>query len=227
MNADALRITEPPTLVREQAFERLRDAIITGHFKPGARLVERELCEAMGISRTSIREVLRRLESEKLIEVEPRRGPTVARVSKKQAAEIYEMRGMLEAMMVRGFTETASDQDIAALRQIYADFLAKARGKDVREIIATINRFNQYMLDVVDNELLNDFLHKLMARISLLRVVSMSKPGRLEKSIDETAAIMDAIERRDVAAAVKCVTEMVHNAGEAALEQFDLHGGEG
>ena len=69
--ADVLRITEPPTLVREQALERLRAAIITGHFAPGARLVERELCEAMGISRTSIREVLRRLEAEKLVRVEP------------------------------------------------------------------------------------------------------------------------------------------------------------
>ena len=89
MTADALRITEPPTLVREQAFERLRDAIIGGHFAPGQRLIERELCEAIGISRTSIREVLRRLEAERLVVVEPRRGPTVARVTRKQAEEIY------------------------------------------------------------------------------------------------------------------------------------------
>src|SRR5438067_1583646 len=74
---DALRVLAPQTLVRDEAFDRLRDAIITGHFPPGARLVERELCEAMGVSRTSIREVLRRLEAEKLVRVEPRRGPEV------------------------------------------------------------------------------------------------------------------------------------------------------
>ena len=64
---NVLRLTEHPPLRRDQALERLRDAIITGHFAPGARLIERELCEAMGVSRTSIREVLRRLEAEQLI----------------------------------------------------------------------------------------------------------------------------------------------------------------
>jgi DNA-binding GntR family transcriptional regulator len=69
MTANVLRITEHPPLRRDQAFERLRDAIITGHFTPGERLIERDLCEKMGVSRTSIREVLRRLEAERLIEV--------------------------------------------------------------------------------------------------------------------------------------------------------------
>jgi len=59
----SLRITEQPLLVREQAFDRLRDAIINGQFPPGTRLIERELCEALGVSRTSIREALRRLEA--------------------------------------------------------------------------------------------------------------------------------------------------------------------
>ena len=99
------------------------------------------------------------------------------------------MRAMLETMLVRTFTQVASDQDIAALRRIFDEYLARVHNKDVREIIAIINRFNQHMLDVVDNELLSDFLHKLMARISLLRVVAMSKPGRIEASIGETAEI--------------------------------------
>jgi GntR family transcriptional regulator, trigonelline degradation regulator len=104
MVADALRINAHPRRLREEAFERLRDAIIAGHFAPGARLVERELCEAMGVSRTSIREVLRRLEAEQLIVVEPRRGPVVARLTRKQVAEIYEVRAMLEATLLRRFT---------------------------------------------------------------------------------------------------------------------------
>ena len=99
---NVLRLTEHPPLRRDQAFDRLRDAIITGHFAPGARLIERELCEAMGVSRTSIREVLRRLEAEQLIEVEPRRGPIVARLTRKQVAEIYDVRALLEAAVVAG-----------------------------------------------------------------------------------------------------------------------------
>jgi len=116
---NVLRLTEHPPLRRDQAFERLRDAIITGHFAPGARLIERELCEAMGVSRTSIREVLRRLEAEQLIEVEPRRGPIVARLSRKQVEEIYEVRALLEAAIVRRFAIEASSENIAELRRIY------------------------------------------------------------------------------------------------------------
>jgi DNA-binding GntR family transcriptional regulator len=67
MTAHILRLIEHPPLRRDQALERLRNAIITGHFAPGDRLIERELCEAMGVSRTSIREVLRRLEAEQII----------------------------------------------------------------------------------------------------------------------------------------------------------------
>ena len=81
----------------------------------------------MGVSRTSIREVLRRLEAEQLIEVEPRRGPVVARVTRKQVAEIYEVRALLEAALVRRFTQQASDEDIAALRRIYEDLRVVAR----------------------------------------------------------------------------------------------------
>src|ERR1700726_5174881 len=116
---NVLRLTEHPPLRRDQAFDRLRDAIITGHFAPGARLIERELCEAMGVSRTSIREVLRRLEAEQLIEVEPRRGPIVARLSRKQVAGVYDVRGLLEAAVVRIFTQKASDQEMAHLRALY------------------------------------------------------------------------------------------------------------
>src|SRR5690606_38533467 len=113
LRAGALGLVATPVLVREQAFDQLRGAIINGQFPPGTRLIERELCEAMGVSRTSIREVLRRLEAERLIEVEPRKGPTVARLTRAQAEEIYDIRTYLEGIVVRRFVERASDEDIA------------------------------------------------------------------------------------------------------------------
>jgi DNA-binding GntR family transcriptional regulator len=219
--ANVLQITEPPTLLREQAFERLRDAIITGHFVPGDRLVERELCEAMGISRTSIREVLRRLEAERLIEVEPRRGPTVARVSRKQAAEIYEIRAQLEATLVRRFTERASDDDVAKLRLIYEEVVAAAKTDDVAALVTLMTRFNAHMINVVGHELIGDILQQLTARISFLRVKSMSKPGRVQKSLGEIGKIIKAVERRDGNAAARHAMTYVENACAAALERLD------
>jgi DNA-binding GntR family transcriptional regulator len=218
---NVLRLTEHPPLRRDQAFERLRDAIITGHFAPGARLIERELCEAMGVSRTSIREVLRRLEAEQLIEVEPRRGPIVARLTRKQVAEIYEVRALLETAAVRRFTLEASSEDIAELRRIYEELSVARRNEDVPAIVNTTRHFSEHMMAVVDHELINDIHQKLIARISVSRVLAISVPGRLEQSAAELAVVMDAIERRDAEGAAQSLAIYVRNAGAAALKHFD------
>jgi DNA-binding GntR family transcriptional regulator len=218
---NVLRLTEHPPLRRDQAFERLRDAIITGHFAPGARLIERELCEAMGVSRTSIREVLRRLEAEQLIEVEPRRGPIVARLTRKQVAEIYEVRALLETAVVRRFALEASSEDIAELRRIYEELSVARRKEDVPAIVNTTRRFSEHMMAVVDHELINDIHQKLIARISVSRVLAISVPGRLEQSAAELAVVMDAIERRDAEGAAQSLAIYVRNAGAAALKHFD------
>lgn len=221
MTCDILRLTELPQLRRDQVLERLRDAIIAGHFKPGDRLIERELCERMGVSRTSIREALRRLEAEQLIEVEPRRGPVVTRVTRKQVAEIYEVRALLEAAIVRRFAEKARDAEIAALRDIYENLRRARTAEDVPRIVALTKRFTEYMIDAVDHELIGDMLHKLIARISVVRVLAIAVPGRLEESGRELAIVMDAIERRDGEGAARGLTTYVGNAAEAALRRFD------
>jgi GntR family transcriptional regulator, trigonelline degradation regulator len=223
---NVLKLSDHPPLRRDQAFERLRDAIITGHFAPGARLIERELCEAMGVSRTSIREVLRRLEAEQLIEVEPRRGPIVARLSRKQVEEIYEVRALLEAAVVRRFTLQASAENIAELRRIYEKLSVVREQVDVAAIVDTTRQFSEYMMDVVDHELISDIQQKLIARISVARVFAISVPGRLEQSARELAAVMDAIERRDAEGAAQTLMIYVRNAGEAALKHLDAMSGD-
>lgn len=221
MSADVLRLTEPPTLVREQAFVRLRDAIITGYFSPGDRLIERELCEAMGVSRTSIREVLRRLEAERLVTVEPRKGPTVARVSRKQAVEIYEIRAQMEAMLFQRFAKEATDSEISGLREIYDELPSAAKAKDIGSLIAIMTRLNAYVMTVVDHDVIRDILEQLIARISFLRALSMSQPGRIESSIGEIRKIVEAVEARNAKAAARYATEYVQNAGAAALQRLD------
>jgi GntR family transcriptional regulator, trigonelline degradation regulator len=221
MTTNVLRLSEHPPLRRDQAFERLRDAIITGHFAPGTRLIERELCEAMGVSRTSIREVLRRLEAEQLIEVEPRKGPIVARLTRKQVEEIYEVRAMLEAAIVRRFTVEASAENIAALKRIN-ETLSRVRDQgDVVAIVNTARQFIEYMMGVVDHELIGDMLRKLNARISVARVLAISVPGRLQQSARELEIVMEAIERRDAEGAAQSLMNYVRNAGEAALKHLD------
>ena len=221
MTADILRITELPPLRRDQALERLRSAIIAGHFAPGERLIERDLCERMGVSRTSIREVLRHLEAEQLVQVEPRRGPIVTRVSRKQITEIYEVRALLEAALVRRFAQQAAGEEIAALRRIYEELRLARMAEDVGQIVVLTKRFIEYMMEVVGHELISDVLQKLIARISVVRVLAIQVPGRLEESARELAIVMNAIERRDGELAAQSLTTYVLNAAEAALKRFD------
>lgn len=221
MTGDILRLTELPPLRRDQVLERLRNAIIAGHFKPGDRLIERELCERMGVSRTSIREALRHLEAEHLIQVEPRRGPVVARITRKQIVEIYEVRALLEAALVRRFAERASDEQIAALRGIYEDLRITRTTGEVPRIVALTKRYIEHMMDAVDHELIGDMLRKLTARINVVRVLAISVPGRLEESGHELAIVMDAIERRDGELAARSLTTYVQNAAAASLKRFD------
>lgn len=221
MTADILRITDLPPLRRDLALERLRSAIIAGHFAPGERLIERDLCGRMGVSRTSIREVLRHLEAEQLIQVEPRRGPIVTRVTRKQICEIYEVRALLEAALVRRFAQQAAGEEIAALRCIYEELRLARMAEDVGQIVVLTKRFIEYMMEVVGHELISDVLQKLIARISVVRVLAIAVPGRLEESARELAIVMDAIERRDGEFAAQSLTTYVLNAAEAALKRFD------
>ena len=96
--------------MRHQVAEVLRAAITTGRFAPGQRLVEKDLCELTGVSRASVREALRQLESEGLIQTLPNRGPLVSRLSTQDAASIYQVRGALEALAAQLFANHATDQ---------------------------------------------------------------------------------------------------------------------
>lgn len=215
-----MRVDPAPALIREQAFERLRTAIITGHYQPGDRLIERELCDAMGVSRTSVREVLRRLEAERLISVEPRKGPVVASISPAQGRDIYEVRALLEGAAVRGFTSSATARQIKELRRLARAFERAAGKNKVADLVSIMSEFYDLVLENCGNDVVRDLLKSLHARISYLRGTSMSKSGRVGQSVAEINAIVDAIENRDEDGAWQACQNHVRKAAEIALERL-------
>lgn len=220
MLADKLSLLNPPVLVREQAFEQVRDAILVGTLAPGTRLIERELCIALGISRASVREMIRRLEAERLIRVEGRKSPIVSTLTRKQAAEIYEVRALFESLLVRRFTETASHAQVGDLRTIFEAVKEAAKRDAIDEIVVLMRRFNTHLVQVVDHELIGDLLGQLNARINWLRIKAMTQPGRLTTSIRELAAILEAIEQRNAEKAALAMAQSSTNARDAALDQL-------
>ena len=111
--ANELYIAPSVAPLRREIETRLRTAIVAGRFKPGDRLIEREMCELLGVSRASLREALRQLEAEELVKIVPHRGPVVSEVTVEEAEQLYDVRAMLEGLAARRFAETASDEDIA------------------------------------------------------------------------------------------------------------------
>lgn len=220
MIRDALTLLGPPVLIRESAFDHVRDAIITGRLAPGARLIERELCDAMGISRASVREVIRRLEAERLVLVAPRRSPVVVRLTAQEAREIYDIRAMLEGLIIRRFTERAGAPDIAALEAIFSEVRQAAAEKAVARIVLLMQGFNALLLAVAGHAAARDMLAHLDARINWLRVRAMAAPGRLVSSIDEMSAVIDAVKNGDGAKAASLIQQSTLNACHAALEQI-------
>jgi GntR family transcriptional regulator, trigonelline degradation regulator len=220
MISHALEVLGPPVLIRERAFDEVRDAIISGRIAPGTRLIERELCEALKISRASVREVLRRLEAERLISAEPRRGPVVMVLSLEEAGEIYEIRAMLEGLVIRRFTELASDDEIATLESIFARVRQAAAETAIQAIVSLMRDFNAHAIAVARHGVAGDLLMQLDARISWLRVKAMAVPGRLESSLDEMSTVLRHVRDRSPDRAATAIRQSVMNAREAALLQL-------
>jgi DNA-binding GntR family transcriptional regulator len=221
MNASTLWARQAAAPLRQRVTDLLRTAIADGTFKPGDRLIERDLCERTGVSRTSIREAFRALEAEGLIETIANRGPVVARISAAQAAEIYELRGILEALASRRFAEHGTTDQRAALAGAYRDLVVAMRGGTTADRLIAKKRFYDVLLDGSGNAELAKMLQPLQGRISLLRAATLSDPSRVEHSIAEIAAICDAIMARDGAGAWRASLVHIENACTAALRHME------
>src|SRR5262247_14034 len=130
-----MRVVRNTVTLRQQVLEVLRSAILNFQFKPGDRLIERELCELTGVSRTSVREALRHLESEGLVESLPNKGPIVATLDLRQAGQIFEVRAALEGMAGRLFAERATQAQRENLRAALVALERTFAGGDRAEIV--------------------------------------------------------------------------------------------
>jgi GntR family transcriptional regulator, trigonelline degradation regulator len=213
----SLEITRTVAPVRQQVLENLRRAIVEGRFRPADRLVERELCALTGASRSSVREALRQLEAEGLILTLPDRGPIVRSVSKTEAADLYQVRALLEGMAGKLFAERASDEEIAALRKTVDDLEIAFESGDGWQALRTKDRFYEILLAGGGSEVAQSLLQSLHNRISLVRATTLAQHGRSEKTMREMRTILEAIERRDPEAARLACVDHVEQAATIAL----------
>jgi DNA-binding GntR family transcriptional regulator len=215
---DGLQIERKASTLRTMVEDRLRAAICSGRFKPGQRLVERELCELIDVSRTSVREALRQLEAEGLVTSVPHRGPVVSTISMEEARQLYAVRALLEGFAGECFAKRGSDADIAALRGA-VDRIEDvvARGGDRAELVEAKTSFYAILMQGGGNVFVRQMLGMMHNRITLLRFTSMTQEGRLAQSLKEIQAIYRAIAARDGAAARQACVSHIQAATDVAI----------
>ncbi len=218
MEMATLRVSRVTAPLRQQVLEGLHSAITEGRFRPGDRLIERELCELTGVSRTLIREALRQLETLGLVTIIPNKGPVVARISPEDAEDLYQVRAVLEGLASRLFAERASDEHRRILAASFERLVEALENEDPRGRLRAKTDFYEALLEGCGNQVVRTQLQQLHARIALLRVTSLSQPGRPQQTLVEIRRIVDAMERRDGQAAWDASVEHVERAAVVAVE---------
>ncbi|ENN84925.1 putative GntR-family regulatory protein [Rhizobium freirei PRF 81] len=214
----ALRIDSPPATLREIALDRMRRAIINGLFEPGARLVERTLCEQLGVSRSVIREVLRHLEAEGLVEMLAKQGPIVARLEWDDARQIYEIRASLESTAVADCARTAADGVKSRLRQALDELDRTSRQQSPQGILDATTEFYRIIFESGGHNIAWDIVSRLNSRISRLRVMTLSTMNRTTTGPAQIRKIFAAIERNEPEIAAEACRTHVQAAAAIAKE---------
>jgi GntR family transcriptional regulator, trigonelline degradation regulator len=202
--------------LRRQVLDELRQSIISGRSAPGTRLIERELIEMLGVSRTVIREALRQLESEGLVAILPNKGPIVRELTASEATDLYAIRAVLEGLAARSFVKNANAMQVEELERALNRTADAYQSDDAELILITKNRFYDVLFDGACSETLSSMIAMLHTRIWRWRALGLSHPRRSDhrrkESISGLRAMVTAIKDRDADLAEKLIREEVTRA---------------
>ncbi|RKR03494.1 DNA-binding GntR family transcriptional regulator [Kushneria sinocarnis] len=193
---------------------RLRDLIIEGELAQGERIFEAPLCETLGVSRTPLREALRSLASEGLVELVPQRGARVRHFSVKDVHDMLVLIRSLEELAARLACESAGEHDIAEVRELHDRMMAFYRDGNRLDYYKTNQQIHTAIVALSDNEPLIQTHASLQARLKRIRFIGHDGPELWAAAIAEHEAMMTALERRDAQALTAAIGEHLGNAWE-------------
>ena len=194
--------------------EALTRAIVEHRLQPGAKLVEQKLADQFGVSRTLVRQALYRLSQNRLIKIEPARGAFVAAPSAAEAKQVFEVRRMLEAGMVRAFVASAKAADIKVLQTHIAQEKLAVQGGDVPGRTELLGDFHVRMAQLMHNEVLAQLLSDLISRSALITLMYQSSTAAAH-SHEEHQQIVKAIKARDADLAIELMDAHLRHVEDA------------
>ncbi len=187
--------------LREAVCETLRDAIRKGILEPGERLMEVQLADELGISRTPVREAIRKLEQEGYVIMMPRRGTYVSDISTGDVKEIFEIRSALESLAAGLAARRIEPDELETLQNLLIEIEGYIAKNDIEKIVETDIKFHGLLYKVSRNERLVNIINNLKEQLARFRTLSMSYPGRLQETLEEHSEMVEAIANGDVSAA--------------------------
>jgi DNA-binding GntR family transcriptional regulator len=177
--------------------DELREAIVNLRLRPGEPLREAALAEKLGVSKTPLREAFARLEQEGLVETTSFKGAVVTGYSERDLKEIYELRALLEGAAARSAAEHANDATLRALRDVLDRSRALRDAGDLVGLAELLGRFDVIVYSQVTNDRIGALIDNLRAHLTRIGRLTEDIPGRVEASVEEHAAIVDAILARN------------------------------
>lgn len=208
--------------LRDVVFNTLRQAILTGDLKPGERLMEIHLADKLGVSRTPIREAIRKLELEGLVTMIPRRGAEVAQITEKSMMDVLEVRRAMDALCVELACERITEEELEALREACEAFGEAVKSKDIKVIAKADVALHDIIVQATGNRRLVQLINNLSEQMYRYRFEYLKDCSRHENLIEEHRVIYESIVKRDKEAASNAAKLHIDNQEQAIISLIRL-----
>lgn len=197
--------------------DRLRKMILESELEPESRVQEQQLCDLFGVSRTPLREALKVLASEGLVELLPNRGARITSIDPIEMLEVFEVMGALEALSGELIVQRATDEDIAYILSLHEQMLSFQREGDRVNYFQCNQKIHEVLTRLADNRVLQDLEAQLSIKISRARYAANFSDNRWAESAKEHETIMRALKKRDGAAVSAAMRLHMRKTGEAVI----------
>lgn len=205
---------------RESAYDLIKKMILKGELKPGERITESQLCSYLGVSRTPIRESIRRLTAEGLVEVNPKGEARITELKENEIEEIYQIRAVLESFAAGEAASRLRDKEIAALRKLLRESGQACSGNDFGKMAQINTKFHNLIYKAAKNRKLFQIIDGLCTNVTIHRALILATQRGAQESIRDHEIILDALVKRDKKAAATAVFNHVSRAKIILLEKI-------
>lgn len=220
---DNLQVTMDEFLpLRDVVFNTLRQAILTGELKPGERLMEIHLANKLGVSRTPIREAIRKLELEGLVTMIPRRGAEVAQITEKSMNDVLEVRRAMDALCVELACDRITLEELQELKKACDNFEAAVKTKDVKQIAQADVALHDIIVQATGNQRLIQLVNNLSEQMYRYRFEYIKDFSQHDRLVEEHKVIYQAIVKKDKETASNMAKVHIDNQKKAIIRQIRL-----